>query len=101
MPSFLHVTFLYVYFHFRNAAHPRETELLSAPCRNLGRCRSNRPSPKPGGAVGLRWIAVRIFNGEAEGGSVDLDEALEITGLAERFRRVSFGGSDDAKGWGG
>lgn len=30
-----------------------------------------------------RDVAYRLFNGEAEGGSVDLDEALEITGLLE------------------
>ena len=28
-------------------------------------------------------MAARLFNGQAEGGSVDLDEALEITGLLE------------------
>ena len=31
----------------------------------------------------VRQRPLRIFNGEAEGGSVDLDEALEITGLQE------------------
>ena len=31
----------------------------------------------------------RLFNGEAEGGSVDLDEALEITGLLERLPDIT------------
>ena len=45
----------------------------------------------------------RIFNGEAEGGSVDLDEALEITGLQEPSGVLGsrIGGGDERKCWGG